>query len=78
MIEKIYLQLADESGNTVAVPEDDYSVGIKLDYAIAHLYAAITNLHSETKDEEIKLAEKFAFADNLQKYLEEYRNEHVF
>jgi hypothetical protein len=78
MIEKITLKLADESGNTVTVPEDDYSVESKLDYVIVHLYSAITNRQNATPDAENKLAEKFAFAANLQKYLEEYTNEYVF
>ena len=79
MIEKISLKLADESGNTLTLPADDYSVAMKLDLVIAHLYAEITTvLHAETMDEEAKLAEKFVFASHLQKYLEEYRNEYVF
>ena len=78
MIEKIILKLADESGNFVTVPEDDYSVECKLDLAITHFYAEIVTRHSAVKDEQIRQAEKFAFADNLQKFLEEYTNEYVF
>ena len=78
MIEKIRLKLADESGNTVAIPEDDYTVEMKLDYVIAHHFSAIAARHNETADAENKLAEKFNFAVVLQKYLEEYQDEYVF
>ncbi len=71
MIEKISLQIADESGSTVEVKESKIKLQSTLDIAIADFFSQIIFYQQGIVDDEIKLAEKFRLAHALSNYLKE-------
>lgn len=76
MIEKISLALINESGETVPIEKTTAAqIEIKLETAIADLFSEICCRNNSIEDQEIKTAEKFFFALNLKKYLEEIEND---
>lgn len=74
MIERISFALIDESGNVVPIePLKTVNVGVKIEMAIADCFAEIRSEINELRDDEIKIAEKFNFALNLQRFLKEMK-----
>lgn len=72
MIEKISIALIDESGNFIEIPKQSSGkIESKLEESLADLFTAICFANNEIEDGEIRLAEKFHFANFLQNYLRE-------
>lgn len=72
MISKISLCLMDEMGDCVPIERcSQQQLEIKIDTAIADAFSAICFRNNSIADAEIKTAEKFYFAVNLQNYLKE-------
>ena len=69
MIEKISFCLVDESGNFIEIPKStNGKIESKLEETLADLYTAICFENNNIKDDEIRVAEKFHFANALQIY----------
>jgi hypothetical protein len=73
MIEKIVLQIADESGNSIEIVESSLKLQSKIDIATAGYFSAIIFYLQDIADDEIKAAEKFHFAHTLKFYLKEIK-----
>ena len=73
MIEKITIQIADESGNLIEVEESDLQLQSRLDTSIADYFSQIIFHHQSIVDDEIKTAEKFHLAHTLKFYLKEIK-----
>ena len=73
MIEKIIMQIADESGNTVELIESDLKIQSKLDSTIADYFSRIIFAQQGIADDEIRIAEKFNLAHELKLYLKEMK-----
>ena len=73
MIEKIVMQIADESGNTVEIVESDLKIQSKLDSTIADYFSQIIFAQQGIADDEIRIAEKFNLAHELKLYLKEMK-----
>lgn len=74
MIEKISLCLVNESGDVVPIERvTNQQLEIKIDVAIADVFSQICARNNAINDQEIKTAEKFTFAANLQNYLKEMK-----
>ena len=74
MIEKITLMLTNESGESVPIEKvTDAQIEIKIDVAIADIFSKICFRNNSIQDQEIKTAEKFIFAANLNRYLKEMK-----
>ncbi len=75
MIEQISLALISESGDIVPIMKTtDSHLEMKIETAIADTFSEICKRLNDFKDNEIKLAEKFHLAKNLNNYLEEMNN----
>ena len=73
MVEKIIMQIADESGNTVEIVESDLKIQSKLDATIADYFSQIIFAQQAIPDDEIRIAEKFNLAHELKLYIQEMR-----
>lgn len=74
MIERISLALINESGDVVPVENvNNLRLGAKIEITIADYFAEIRSRINDLKDDEIKTAEKFNFALNLQRFLKEMK-----
>ncbi len=73
MIEKIFLQIADEAGNVIEIAENHLQLQSRLDTAIADYFSQIIFRHQAIDDDEIKTAEKFHLAHTLKFYLKEIK-----
>lgn len=74
MIEKIVLQIVDESGNSIEIVESYLKLQSILDTAIADCFSQIIFHQQEIVDDEIKTAEKFHLAHTLKCYLKEMKD----
>lgn len=78
MIEKIWLGLISESGETIEMLRtSNAQIESKIETAIAETFSAICFGNNSIADEEIKLAEKFNFALCLKNYLKEMKENAV-
>ena len=76
MIERIYLAIVGESGAIVPIEKTSQTkIESKIETAIADLFSEICRRNNEIADEEIKIAEKFLFANRLKEYLEEMKSD---
>ncbi len=73
MIERISLQLINESGDAIEVEETGRKLESRLDIITAELFSQICFGNNSIEDEEIKTAEKFRLALNLKEYLEDIK-----
>jgi hypothetical protein len=73
MIERISLQLINESGDAIEVKQSGRKLESKIDVTIAELFSQICFSNNDIEDEEIKNAEKFRLALNLKEYLEDIK-----
>lgn len=71
MIEQISVALVGESGEIVPIKERQ--IEMKIETAIADTFSEICRRNNNIADAEIKTAEKFHFAVNLQNYLKEMK-----
>jgi hypothetical protein len=71
MISKISLCLIDDLGDSVPIEESVTKIESKIDMQIADTFSKICFHNNSITDAEIKTAEKFYFAVNLQNYLKE-------
>ena len=71
MIEKVSIAIVGESGDIV--PIKNHNLEMKIETAIADNFSEICYRNNSIKDEEIKTAEKFAFAVALNNYLKEMK-----
>lgn len=78
MTERVFLQIADETGNAVIVDETMLGVEIQINRANSNLWLAVNNLHDAESDDEARLIQKFDFClclkNFLTNYLEEMKN----
>ncbi len=72
MIEKISVAFVNESGEIVPMRKGA-NLELKIDATIADLFSEICFRNNSIKDEEIKAAEKFNLAKNLNNYLKEMK-----
>lgn len=74
MIEKISLAIIDESGNFLPIEKETGGrLEMKLETVIADVFSAICIHNNNLQDDEIRLAEKFNFANSLKNYLKEMK-----
>lgn len=71
MISEISLVLTDELDNIIKIPSKN--IEMKIELCIAESFTAINKLLNDRykDDEEMRIAQKFYFADSLQIYLRE-------
>lgn len=79
MLNKISLALTDESGNVIPLSERPFQVESRLDTAMIELWADALKKFKAIGDEELRFAQKFEFINQLNKFLQETKqDEHPF
>ena len=71
MIDKISMSITNESGETLRFDESLTKLESRIETATADLFSQICFRNNSIQDAEIKTAEKFYFALQLQNYLKE-------
>ena len=69
MINKISLQLVNESHDTIPVAAENANVESLLEIAMAEMFSEICTRNNNLDDKEIRVDEKFRFCLNLREYL---------
>jgi len=69
MINKVSMQLVSELGDALPVKDVNANLESLLEITTAELFSEICKRNNDTKDEEIRLDEKFRFALNLREFM---------